>query len=113
YNEKISRKGDKFSFLKSGSLFVLNLKSGQQQEYRDVTNYELSENGNFLIYHSGNLLTIELLNTGKIIKLDQVKEYKVSPNQNHVVVIESYGGKTLLKLINLFNLEIKEVKIEN
>ncbi len=113
YNEKITRKGDKFFFLKSSSLYVLNPKSGTQQEYSNVYRYELSENEKYLIYLSDNLLTIELINTEKKIKLAQVKEYKLSPNQNHVAVIDDHNGKTVLKLVSLIDLTIKEVRIEN
>lgn len=113
YNEKITKKGDRFAFLISGSLYVLNTQSGKQQEYPNVIGYELSENGKYLIYQSANTLTFEFVKSGKTKQLEHVKEYSVSPNQEYVAVIQNNEGGTAIKLVSLSDLTVREVSLES
>src|SRR5690554_5094496 len=81
YNEKITKKGDVFTYLRSGILYLLYPNSGKQQQYQNVTEYEISDKGKFVIYLSDSTLTILNLISGQTKQLDNVKTFKVNPTQ--------------------------------
>src|SRR5690606_9681869 len=109
YNEKITKKGDIFTFMSMGSLYVLDTKTGKQKEFLNVNSYDFTENGNNLIYKSGSSLNFEIIKSGEFIQIDGVKEYSLCPNQEQVVVVQKNEKGHAIKLIKLKDLTIKEI----
>jgi hypothetical protein len=108
-NEKITKKGDMFTFMSMGSLYLLHTKTGKQKKYFNVNSYEVFENCNYLVYQSGSTLIFESFKSGEFMQFEGVKEYSICPNQEKVVVIQKNEIEHLIKFINLKDLTIKEI----
>jgi dipeptidyl aminopeptidase/acylaminoacyl peptidase len=106
YNEKITKKGDVFTYLQSGTLFIVYPNTGKKQHYQNVTEYEISDEGKFIVFKSASTLTILNLMSGETKQLDHVTTFKVNPTQSYMAVCMNNHFKSAIKIVNLNILEV-------
>src|SRR5690606_16582108 len=73
------------------------------------TEYEISDEGKFIVFKSASTLTILNLMSGETKQLDHVTTFKVNPTQRYVAVSQNNQQKAALKIVNLKNLEVTNV----
>lgn len=105
HSEKITADGSLFAWLRNDSLFTLKPLTGKIETYPWVSQFELTKNGKYLIYHTADQVhkTLMLANskTGRIEQFPNVTEYCLDPKQTTLALIQNSGNNTVIMLIDL------------
>ncbi|MCK0115241.1 S9 family peptidase [Gelidibacter sp. F63206] len=109
HNEMITSKGNLFGFLKSETLFILETLTGKQEKYPGVIKFQFTNDGKYLIYQCNSKVSSRLvlknIKTGQVQKFENIKEYRLSPTEKYLAIIESDDQNESVKLINLSELK--------
>lgn len=117
YNEKITRKGSLFAFMKADTLNILETSTGQQEKYPNVKGFEFTKDGKYLIYQCSsevsNTLVLKNIKTGQAQEFLNTKEYSLNPTGTNLVIIENYNETSIVKLVSLSDFKKQAILSQN